>query len=213
MSKRIITFGFLAIVAAHSAGCAGVGKALLPELYMTPEEKAEQKEKRDALAERTVQDLTTPGEPHDEPRDASIAGQYHYDKRIPGHFSVPFKKTQKPGHHRIAAELTLFENGSFAHRVNADCYEGDGWSYGTLEPDDVRRGQWKTENGVILVRYYAFDGDYSSWQTMGNYEKKGRNLVVVNPAELEAATRRVPENDLEGAIAVIAEHTHAWSRK
>ncbi len=214
VSKSYLPLVLLLVVVATGTGCTALDKAFNPEKYMTPAERAELKRKRDAFAARNIQNTTAEGEAHDEARDASLAGRYALEKRTPGEFSVPFKKKKKPGHHRIASEMTLFANGSCAQRTLADEHRGvDGkWSYGQSQPGPVRRGQWKTQGDQLLVRQMTMEG-YGGWASLGSYEKKGNALLILNKSALESELRGVAKDDLGGALAAVNRHTNPWKMR
>lgn len=200
-----------------------------PTYGMTPEEKeaylAEKKaEKEAAEAERKVQeaafrarspdDMTSPGEGHDEDRNAEIVGQWTSKQKSQWISLVLLK--EREGWREWSEELTLFDNGSYAYRMLEDKRygtdsKGREWSMdGTGEltsllaggPDlgQITRGQWKTEPISVTdpktgntiegeALYFRTDSiaGYGEWTYVGAFELIGGNkLTILNDRQLKA---------------------------
>ncbi len=127
-------------------------------------------------------DWRSAGVGHDEPVDASLAGQYE--------LTAKWSDTNEDGD-RVGGscewDLILFDNGSFVrHLVQAKTQTGDdmentssGWT---------ETGQWKTEGDQILIRSSA-EASFWSW---AKFESRSDGIVFVPHAAQPEDSNRFP---------------------
>jgi hypothetical protein len=209
---------FLLLAALTLSGC----QLFDPTYGMTAEEKAAYHAEQERLAAefeaRNIQDLTTPGEPHDEARDASLAGRFGYSWESDWTTLMLIEFVE--GKRRKAETLVLFDNGSYARKLIEDerwgvDEDGHDWALhlGHLN-EDVTRGQWKTEGNVFSVRDLSWNGGYGGWREWGKFQKSGDNFGLVDENSAAASMNSLGDDTPEElALQALADNTFAWSRK
>ena len=219
---RLLLSLFSVLLVLSTGGC----QLFDPTYGMTPEEKAAYEVEQQRLAEErkaaeaefakiNVQDLVTPGEGHDEARDARLAGAYGYDWDGEWRSLVLFKELD--GRRHKIEKLTLFDNGSYARKLVLDKRYGKdrkdrSWESVPGDDEPVTRGQWKTEGDVLLVRE-LIPGGFGGWHAWGNYQIVPQGFGLVDQATIEAQLRQLPQ-DAEPVLGlqIVGENTFAWTR-